>query len=1310
MATQTTDISSKFKDIISNSVQIRPGPPDLGPPSFYQLKTEKEMFGTLTRMIVGEKDVKKPNKTILLVGETGAGKSTLIDALVNYTLGVEWEDEVWFQIVEEAKGRSQSESQTSDVIVYQIFGLEGKTLPYSLTIIDTPGYGSTKGTQRDFIVRERLFDLVRSKNGVHEVHAVGLVLKATENRLSERLMYILDSVMSLFGKDLQKNIVALITHSDGRRPKNALQALEAAKIKSSRNEKNQPVHFLFDNCQHEERTEDTEIYLQNAWRVTSRGMGQFKTFLEKSSPQQQAVASEVQKECIRLTACIQNLQERIRFNELKQRDIRQAREDLEVYKDVKPIRAEVCKLGFEAAVCCKKCKENCHYPGCTMALNPQHCEVMKDGFCTSCSGKCPASDHVKENHKYVIRTRKAQRTEHPQILNEVTAEKSQPQNELRAEKSQPQNKVTAEKSQPHNEVTAEQSQPQNKVTAEKSQPHNEVTAEQSQPQNKLTAEQSQPQNKVRAEQSQPQNKVTAEKSQPQNKVRAEQSQPQNKVTAEKSQPQNKVTAEQSQPQNKVTAEQSQPQNKVTAEKSQPHNEVTAEQSQPQNKVRAEQSQPQNKVTAEKSQPHNEVTAEKSQPHNEVRAEQSQPQNKVTAEKSQPHNEVTAEKSQPHNEVTAEKSQPHNEVTAEKSQPHNEVTAEKSQPHNEVTAEKSQPHNEVTAEESQLLNEAYQHVVRLKQVALNVDSVSTSVLLDFLIEKMKEKGDKEKLQELEELDKQMDDETRAALKHKMRSISSNYEDLTSESIQIRPGPPSVHQLRTKKEMFGTLTRITVGEKDVKKPNKTVLLVGETGAGKSTLIDALVNYTLGVEWEDEVWFQTVEEEKRSQSESQTSDVIVYQIFGLEEKTLPYSLTIIDTPGYGSTRGPEEDAVVGQRLFDLFRSEDGVHEVHAVGLVLKATENRLSDRLMYIFDSVMSLFGKDVEENIVALITHSDGRTPGNALQALEAAKIKSSRNEKNQPVHFLFDNNQKTQRGTTEKEKAASKDSWYSTNEQIGHLSNFLQRSQSQTLKTTVDVLNERVRLTACLQNLKDRIKLTELKQKEIRQIQEGLKEHQEEMKKNEKFTFEVDEVYKDKEPIDDGMQLGFYGGAVTCNVCEENCHYPGCTMAWKPERCEVMKRGRCTVCTGKCPASDHVKEQKKYVTKTRKVQKTFNDMKQKYEGNKAERENKRTLLENLEKEKNQLTAERRQLLDKAFQHVVKLEQIALNVDSLSVYIHYDFLIEKMKEGGDTEKVQKLEEMKRRVEKVASSSESDIETTKAFLKRAGKHILKLIKPKK
>ncbi|XP_038590336.1 uncharacterized protein LOC119914863 [Micropterus salmoides] len=272
-------------------------------------------------------------------------------------------------------------------------------------------------------------------------------------------------------------------------------------------------------------------------------------------------------------------------------------------------------------------------------------------------------------------------------------------------------------------------------------------------------------------------------------------------------------------------------------------------------------------------------------------------------------------------------------------------------------------------------------------------------------------------------------------------------------------------------------------------------------------------MGVKWEDDVWFHIVEDKKkkedeeRSQTVSQTSDVMVYQIFGFEGETLPYSLTIIDTPGYGDTRGIKQDDIISQRLLDLFRSGE-LHEMDAVGLVLKASVNRLSDRLRYIFDSVASLFGKDMEKNIVALITHSNGLIPENVLKALDAAKVKCARNEKNQPVYFLFDNCQDTER--TQGNKSVFETAWETSMRGMNEFTYFLEKSGPQNVKTTVDVLKTRIRLTACIQNLKERVEFTEQKQRENQQIQEALKKHEEEMKRNEEFTVEVDEKYKEKE--------------------------------------------------------------------------------------------------------------------------------------------------------------------------------------------------------
>ncbi|KAK7880099.1 hypothetical protein WMY93_033239 [Mugilogobius chulae] len=504
-----------------------------------------------------------------------------------------------------------------------------------------------------------------------------------------------------------------------------------------------------------------------------------------------------------------------------------------------------------------------------------------------------------------------------------------------------------------------------------------------------------------------------------------------------------------------------------------------------------------------------------------------------------------------------------------------------------------------------------------------------------------------------------------------------------SIRTHDGPPVRYQLQLKRvnldklpDKQSKLRKFTLGSRNSKYQNRTILLVGATGTGKSTLINALVNYVMGVQFKDKVWFEIIADEKdRPQSDSQTSEISVYEIFGFEGKTVPYSLTIIDTPGYGDTRGKAHDEIVTQKLQNLFTVPDGVAVIDAVGFVLKASENRLDERMACIFNSVTSLFAKDLEKNIVVMMTHSDGGEPTNALQALEDAKIQCARDKNHVPIYFQFNNRQKEEIKAERGVERAASFAFGTTEYGMKDFTDFLGETQPKSLTNTIKVLKERERLTACMQNLEGRVKEVEMKQRAIENNREQLQKHQQEMEKNKKFTINVEETYKDKVDID-----GWWDNkAVTCSRCEENCHYPGCTWAWDPSWCEVMKNDYCTSCSGECHVSYHVKENWRYVSKTRIVQQTLDDMKRKYESNKALSDKNQTLQEQMEEDMNNLKQTKNQLLNEAFDRIQQLEKIALNADSVSTFIHLEFLMERMKEEDDQEKLQKLERMKNRMDK-------------------------------
>ncbi|KAK7177181.1 hypothetical protein R3I93_001227 [Phoxinus phoxinus] len=523
----------------------------------------------------------------------------------------------------------------------------------------------------------------------------------------------------------------------------------------------------------------------------------------------------------------------------------------------------------------------------------------------------------------------------------------------------------------------------------------------------------------------------------------------------------------------------------------------------------------------------------------------------------------------------------------------------------------------------------------------------------------------------------------------------------DAILMNPGPPALYRLNTERKSVsgtdGKVRKWTYGNRDENKQNKVILMVGETGTGKTTIINTMINYLLEVKFEDEEFYRITEEDEKyhDQSQSQTSAVTVYEAFAEENST---SLTIIDTPGFGDTEGYKKDKEISQFLTRLFSDkEDGIPYIDAVCFVMKASQNRLSNRQHYIFHSVLSLFGRDIENNIVFLLTHSDGGPPTDALNAINTAEIPCRKDEDNEPVHFLFNNRQKEKR--VKRYERVLRSAWEMGEESMNEFLTLLEEENRKSVEMTLDVLQERRRLEACVSNLKDRIDEKESKTKELTEIQEVLEQNKDKIKTCENFEFTVTKSYKEKVPIVNEWPWNSY--ATCCSDCEENCHEWDCSWAIDPSWCWVMKKGHCTVCSGKCHHSKHVKENKKYVLKTKVVTMTFDELEKEYEHsgdqNEAnfdkkiyetfkkenestmrESDNKTGIEEKLKIDLEKIKEEKSKLVHEAYTSIVSLSKIALKADSAFTLLHLDFLIPRLKEEGKDEWMKKLEDLKKKGE--------------------------------
>lgn len=174
---------------------------------------------------------------------------------------------------------------------------------------------------------------------------------------------------------------------------------------------------------------------------------------------------------------------------------------------------------------------------------------------------------------------------------------------------------------------------------------------------------------------------------------------------------------------------------------------------------------------------------------------------------------------------------------------------------------------------------------------------------------------------------------------------------------------------------------------------MLLIGETGSGKTSFLNLLCNcglvqalgFTEGLAQFRQFNDIKLENAESRKLESKTTDAKLYNVEMGELK-----VGVIDTPGFGDTRGIEEDKKHTERIVNALKGEE---HVNCVCLIINGRQSRMSATLRYVLTEITSILPREVLDNVIVVFTNTadplDLNFEADSLQEYFGKEIESER---------------------------------------------------------------------------------------------------------------------------------------------------------------------------------------------------------------------------------------------------------------------------------------------------------------------------------